>query len=57
MVVVPKKDKHPLPSVENTLGQLAGAKVFSKLDADICLEEQDKVPGEDHPGIGGQRSP
>uniref|UniRef100_A0A3B3HH25 Gypsy retrotransposon integrase-like protein 1 n=1 Tax=Oryzias latipes TaxID=8090 RepID=A0A3B3HH25_ORYLA len=27
------REKHPLPSVENTLGQLAGAKVFSKLDA------------------------
>nr|XP_055074185.1 uncharacterized protein K02A2.6-like [Misgurnus anguillicaudatus] len=27
------REKHPLPSVEHTLGQLAGAKVFSKLDA------------------------
>ncbi|KAI5621586.1 hypothetical protein C0J50_18855 [Silurus asotus] len=27
------REKHPLPSVESTLGQLAGAKVFSKLDA------------------------
>ncbi|KAI3373366.1 hypothetical protein L3Q82_006673 [Scortum barcoo] len=27
------RERHPLPSVENTLGQLAGAKVFSKLDA------------------------
>ncbi|KAL3978677.1 hypothetical protein ACER0C_019739 [Sarotherodon galilaeus] len=27
------REKHPLPSVKHTLGQLAGAKVFSKLDA------------------------
>ena len=27
------REKHPLPSVEHTLGQLAGAKIFSKLDA------------------------
>jgi len=27
------REKHPLPSVESNLGQLAGAKVFSKLDA------------------------
>lgn len=27
------REKHPLPSVEHTLEQLAGAKVFSKLDA------------------------
>ena len=27
------REKHPLPSVEHTLGQIAGAKVFSKLDA------------------------
>lgn len=27
------RERHPLPSVENTLGQLAGARVFSKLDA------------------------
>jgi len=27
------RELHPLPSVESTLGQLAGAKVFSKLDA------------------------
>ncbi|XP_061132648.1 uncharacterized protein K02A2.6-like [Syngnathus typhle] len=27
------RERHQLPSVENTLGQLSGAKVFSKLDA------------------------
>ncbi|KAL7867549.1 hypothetical protein SRHO_G00089330 [Serrasalmus rhombeus] len=27
------RGRHPLPSVEHTLGQLAGARVFSKLDA------------------------
>ncbi|KAL7880825.1 hypothetical protein SRHO_G00030790 [Serrasalmus rhombeus] len=27
------RERHPLPSVEHTLGQLAGARVFSKLDA------------------------
>lgn len=27
------RERHQLPSVENTLGQLAGARVFSKLDA------------------------
>ena len=27
------REKHPLPSVEHTLGQLAGARIFSKLDA------------------------
>ena len=28
-----ERERHQLPSVENTLGQLTGAKVFSKLDA------------------------
>uniref|UniRef100_A0A8C6M7K5 Gypsy retrotransposon integrase-like protein 1 n=1 Tax=Nothobranchius furzeri TaxID=105023 RepID=A0A8C6M7K5_NOTFU len=28
-----KRERHMVPSVEHTLGQLAGAKVFSKLDA------------------------
>nr|XP_049586080.1 uncharacterized protein K02A2.6-like [Syngnathus scovelli]XP_049586090.1 uncharacterized protein K02A2.6-like [Syngnathus scovelli]XP_049586092.1 uncharacterized protein K02A2.6-like [Syngnathus scovelli]XP_049586103.1 uncharacterized protein K02A2.6-like [Syngnathus scovelli] len=28
-----QRERHPLPAVEQTLGQLAGAKVFSKLDA------------------------
>jgi transposase InsO family protein len=28
-----KREVHPMPAVEHTLGQLAGAKVFSKLDA------------------------
>ena len=28
-----KRERHMLPSVEHTLGQLEGAKVFSKLDA------------------------
>lgn len=27
------REKHPLPSAEHTLGQLFGAKEFSKLDA------------------------
>ena len=28
-----RREKHPLPAVESTLAQLAGAKVFTKLDA------------------------
>ncbi len=28
-----RRENHPLPSIEQTLGQLAGAKYFSKLDA------------------------
>lgn len=28
-----KRERHPMPAVEQTLAQLAGAKVFSKLDA------------------------
>ena len=28
-----KREFHPIPKIEHTLGQLAGAKVFSKLDA------------------------
>ena len=28
-----RRERHPLPAVEQTLAQLAGAQVFSKLDA------------------------
>ena len=28
-----KQERHPLPAVDQTLAQLAGAKVFTKLDA------------------------
>ena len=28
-----KRERHPLPAVDQTLAQLAGAKVFTKLDA------------------------
>ena len=28
-----RRERHPLPAVDQTLAQLAGAKVFSKLDA------------------------
>ena len=31
------REKHPLPTVEQTLGQLAGAKVFGKVGANSCF--------------------
>ena len=42
-----KREKHPLPTVEQTLSQISGAKVFSKLDANagfwqIPLAEESK---------------
>ena len=42
-----KREYHPLPDIETTLGLLAGAKIFSKLDANsgfwqILLDEQSK---------------
>ena len=42
------REVHPLPRVEETLAQLAGAKVFSKLDANsgfwqIPLEEESRL--------------
>ncbi|XP_055922791.1 uncharacterized protein K02A2.6-like [Eupeodes corollae] len=43
-----KRERHPMPSVEHTLGQLTGAKIFSKLDANsgfwqIKLTEESKL--------------
>lgn len=32
-----KRERHILPSVEHTLGQLEGAQVFSKLDANLSF--------------------
>ena len=42
------REVHPLPTVEETLAQLSGAKVFSKLDANsghwqIPLSEKSKL--------------
>ena len=42
-----ERETHPLPTVEETLAQLAGATVFSKLDANcrfwqIPLDEQSR---------------
>ncbi|KAM7281966.1 uncharacterized protein ISCGN_002124 [Ixodes scapularis] len=43
-----QREYHPIPSVEHTLGRLAGAKIFSKLDANsgfwqIPLDEKSRL--------------
>ena len=42
-----QRERIMLPTVDHTIGQMAGAKVFSKLDANsgfhqICLDEESK---------------
>lgn len=37
------REKYLLPSVEQTFGLLAGAKIFTKLDASLLAEESAKL--------------
>ena len=39
-----KRENHPIPSVEETLGKLAGAKVFSKIDANYGFYQINLAP-------------
>ena len=41
-----QRERHPLPAVDQTLAQLAGAKVFTKLDANSGFG---KYPWQQHP--------
>ena len=43
------REKHPLPFVEHTLGQLAGAKIFSKLDANAGFWQIPSTEESSHP--------
>ena len=38
------REKHPVPTIEETLQEMSGAKVFSKLDLNMAFHQDELAP-------------